>query len=271
MRRLVLALPVALVLLAFLAASASAQIITYAAPLPVVAGGTGSTIGGLTAGSAATIGFASTAAGGGTCDTCLTRAAANILALNSASGLGQLRLPNGTVSVPSLTFGTATTTGIWSQSADIISFAVGGVNRWAITSSTLQTGDDNGTDIGSASTRVRTGYFGTSIRGGAAGVLDLGAGAEGINRLFVDYTNTGTVGNVTINKAAMRVNIAAAGTTITVTNSLVTAASHVFCLSSTADTTARVTDVVPGAGSFVMRTVATTAQTSFDCVVVNAD
>ena len=87
--------------------------------------------------------------------------------------------------------------------------------------------------------------------------------SEDITSLYVDYTNTGTVGAVTINKAAMRVNIAATGTSIVVTNSLVTAASHVFCLSSTADTTARVTDVVPAAGSFTMRTVATTAQISF--------
>ena len=88
---------------------------------------------------------------------------------------------------------------------------------------------------------------------------------------YVDYTNTATVGAVTINKASGRVNIAAAGTSVVVTNSLVTAASHVCAWPSTNDTTARVTAVVPAAGSFTIHTVETTAQTSFDFVVFNAD
>lgn len=89
--------------------------------------------------------------------------------------------------------------------------------------------------------------------------------------LRLDYTNTATVGAVTINKASGRVNIAAAGTSVVVTNSLVTVASHVVAVVSTNDTTARVTSVVPAAGSFTINTVATTAATSFDFVVFNAD
>ena len=81
-------------------------------------------------------------------------------------------------------------------------------------------------------------------------------------------TPPGTVGNQTINKAAGRVNIAAGGTTVTVTNSLVTANSIVLAVAATADVTARVTNVVPSAGSFVINTVAVTAETAFNWFVV---
>jgi hypothetical protein len=105
-----------------------------------------------------------------------------------------------------------------------------------------------------------------------SGSADLGAsGGFGWKRFYVDYTNTATVGAVTINKAAGRVNIAAAGTSVVVTNSLVTAASHVMVVMSTADATGRVTSVVPAAGSFTINTVAVTAQSSFDFFVVSAD
>lgn len=104
------------------------------------------------------------------------------------------------------------------------------------------------------------------------GNLDLGATGAGWKRLYIDYTNTGTVGAVTINKAAGRVNIAAAGTSVVVTNNLVTAASKVFCTVSTNDTTALFKNAVPAAGSFTITMNATvTAQTSIDFFIVNAD
>ena len=99
----------------------------------------------------------------------------------------------------------------------------------------------------------------------------LGAPNIGWTKLYIDFTNTGTVGAVTINKAAGRVNIAAAGTSVVVTNSFVTAASHVLAIMSSADATGRVISVVPAAGSFTLNTVATTAQSSFDFFVINAD
>ena len=93
------------------------------------------------------------------------------------------------------------------------------------------------------------------------------------DEVFLPYTNTavGTTGNQTINKASGRVNIAAAGTTVTVTNSLVTANSQVFAIAVTNDATARVTNVVPAAGSFVINTVAVTAETAFAFLVIGAD
>jgi hypothetical protein len=66
-------------------------------------------------------------------------------------------------------------------------------------------------------------------------------------------TAPGTTGNQTINKPTGRVNIAAAGTTITVTNSLVTANSHVIAwLDTAADATAKTCIAVAGSGSFVV-------------------
>ena len=66
-------------------------------------------------------------------------------------------------------------------------------------------------------------------------------------------TAPGTTGNQTINKPTGRVNIAAAGTTITVTNNLVTANSHVIAwLDTAADATAKTCIAVAGSGSFVV-------------------
>lgn len=111
-----------------------------------------------------------------------------------------------------------------------------------------------------------------ALSGLTNGTSDLGTTTIGYKRLYVDYTNTGTVGAVTINKAAGRVNIAALGTSVVVTNSLVTAASHVLAVASTNDATAAVKNVVPAAGSFTINlTVAATAQTSFDFFVINAN
>jgi hypothetical protein len=87
--------------------------------------------------------------------------------------------------------------------------------------------------------------------------------------LAADSTNTATVGAVTINKTSGRVNIAALGVAVVVTNSLVTAASHVIAWMSSADATGRVISVVPAAGSFTINTVGVTAQASFDFLVLN--
>jgi hypothetical protein len=81
-------------------------------------------------------------------------------------------------------------------------------------------------------------------------------------------TAPGTTGNQTINKPTGRVNIAAAGTSITVTNNLVSENSRVFAEVATADATARITSVVKSSGSFVINTVAVTAETAFDFLVI---
>lgn len=73
------------------------------------------------------------------------------------------------------------------------------------------------------------------------GAIDLGKAAVGWKRVYLDYTITAaaSTGNKTINKAAGSIRIAAAGTTVTLTNSLVTANSIVMAQLSTVDTTAK--------------------------------
>lgn len=83
-------------------------------------------------------------------------------------------------------------------------------------------------------------------------------------------TAGGVTGNQTIDKVSGTVNFAAAATTLTVTNSLVTANSIVFTVVRTDDATATIKNVVPGAGSFVITlTAAATAETSVGFFVFN--
>jgi hypothetical protein len=110
------------------------------------------------------------------------------------------------------------------------------------------------------------------------GVID--SGFNTTERLFINaggdfgidrtITAGGTTGNRTINKAAGTVNIAAAGTTVTVTNSLCTTSSIVHAVVRTNDTTALIKNVVPGTGSFVINmNAAVTAETSIGFWLTN--
>lgn len=102
---------------------------------------------------------------------------------------------------------------------------------------------------------------------------------KGIKKFAVDstgtqtfeYTNTATAttGNQTINKPSGQVNIAAAGTTVTVTNNLVTANSIVHAVIMTNDATATLRNVVVSAGSFVINIVGCTAETRIGFFVIN--
>lgn len=83
-------------------------------------------------------------------------------------------------------------------------------------------------------------------------------------------TGGGTTGNQTINKPTGTVNIAAAGTTVTVTNSFCTTSSIVYAVIRTNDATATIKNVVPGSGSFVINlNAAATAETSVGFIVFN--
>jgi hypothetical protein len=114
--------------------------------------------------------------------------------------------------------------------------------------------------------------FAGDIKFDATGIRSIGAPAVGLKKLYIDYTNTATVGAVTINKAAGRVNIAAAGTSVVVTNSLVTAASHIFAEIMSADATAIIQSVIPAAGSFTINlSAAATGAVAINFFVVNAD
>jgi hypothetical protein len=83
-------------------------------------------------------------------------------------------------------------------------------------------------------------------------------------------TGSGTTGNQTINKPSGTVRIAAAGTTVTVTNSMCTSTSFVYAMVRNADATAYVKNVVPSSGSFVINLgAAATAETEIQFRVEN--
>lgn len=83
-------------------------------------------------------------------------------------------------------------------------------------------------------------------------------------------TATGTTGAQTINKASGSVNIAAAGTSVVVTDNYVATTSIVYVVVRTNDTTCALKNVVPASGSFTITTTAAcTAETSFGFIVVN--
>jgi hypothetical protein len=118
----------------------------------------------------------------------------------------------------------------------------------------------------------------TQIGSGAQLLIDLQVVTRGSYFAVSNYgslivpttiTTPGTTGDQTINKLAGRVNIAAAGTTITVTNSLVTANSIIVAVAATNDTTASVKNVVAAAGSFVINVIGVTAETAFNWIVIS--
>lgn len=80
----------------------------------------------------------------------------------------------------------------------------------------------------------------------------------------------GVTGAQTINKSVGRVNIPATGTSVTVSNNLVTTSSIVIAMAASNDATARVTSVVPVSGAFTIITSACTAETPFVFQVCNA-
>jgi hypothetical protein len=78
-----------------------------------------------------------------------------------------------------------------------------------------------------------------------------------------------TTGDVTINKPMGRVSFVTGGTTLVVTNSLVTVNSNVFCVVLAADT-ATIKNVIPAAGSFnILLTAGASAELQVAFMVVN--
>lgn len=104
---------------------------------------------------------------------------------------------------------------------------------------------------------------------------DIGTGgtpvAAKVRDLQANYTDiSGTPGNGTANTTSGKAAFAGAGTTVTVTNSLVTAASKVFVQLGGADATLTTVRVTPGSGSFVVTgNAAATGTTPFTFLVVN--
>jgi len=143
--------------------------------------------------------------------------------------------------------------------------------------------------LGSGAFDGATSGFFTGVAAGTAIAVNLASGGTsdllnmqvaGVGRFKISsagkptYDSTitagGTTGNQTINKPSGTVNIAAAGTTVTVTNSLVSTSSIVIAVVRTNDSTAYIKNVVPSAGSFVITLgAAATAEVSIGFIVNN--
>lgn len=81
-------------------------------------------------------------------------------------------------------------------------------------------------------------------------------------------TISSAIGDQTINATSGRFEVAAAATSVTITNNQVDSASIVLCTIASNDATAAVKSVVVSSGSFVVNLVATTAQTTVAFYVV---
>ncbi len=111
----------------------------------------------------------------------------------------------------------------------------------------------------STTTSVMT-FTGPTLVSGSAAitnnyVLNVKSGNSYFDGKFVQgqtIITPGTTGNQTINKPSGKVNIAAAGTSITVTNNLVTASSIIIPIVMSNDATAIVKNVTASSGSFVI-------------------
>lgn len=146
---------------------------------------------------------------------------------------------------------------------------VGGTSNTAGVSQTYNGSRGTGTGTGGAFIWqiAPAGTSGTSQNAFAEAFRITGEGA-------ITFPSTitigGTTGNQTIDKVSGTVNIAAAGTTVTVTNKLVTSNSIVMAVIRTNDTTASIKNVVPASGSFTINLVnAATAETSVGFFVIN--
>jgi hypothetical protein len=117
-------------------------------------------------------------------------------------------------------------------------------------------------------------YDGSKFARASTDPCKLGSGDNGWTNFYLDYTNTATIGAVTINKPSGRVNIAAAGTNVVVTNSLVTAKTHCFCnLNGAPDATAfhaQANTATPGQITITLNA-ACTAGVAIDFFLVSAD
>jgi hypothetical protein len=106
--------------------------------------------------------------------------------------------------------------------------------------------------------------------GGAAIAENLRLKANGLLSQPGTNTASGTTGAQTINKPTGSVNFAAGATSLTVTNSLVTTSSLIFCQVMTNDATATSAQAVGGSGSFTITlNAAATAETKIAFWVIN--
>lgn len=152
-------------------------------------------------------------------------------------------------------------------SANYGSISLGAQGNWAGGGTTPFAGSSSGTHF---AINEASGFAGDFVNWQLAGTSKFKVKSSGLIVLENTVTAGGTTGNQTINKPSGTVNIAASGTAVTVTNSLVTTSSIVYAVARTNDTTCSVKNVVPSSGSFVINmSAACTAETSVGFLVVN--
>lgn len=124
----------------------------------------------------------------------------------------------------------------------------------------LRVAQDGATVLLPDNTAKAPGPYSGSAVPASDGAYDLGSSSGHWRQLYIDYTNTATVGAVTINKAAGRAIIAAGQTSVVVTCNKCLAETEVMATLAANDATARLANVVPGNGFFTINlTVAATA------------
>ena len=179
-------------------------------------------------------------------DLILRRAAAANLAFGATDAASPVAQ---TQSVQNVASGTSNTAGAdWTRAASrSTGNAIGGAHVWQVS------------PAGTSGTSQNALVEAMRIKG------------TGVLQFPTTITAGGTTGNQTINKLTGTVNIAAAGTSVTVTNALVTTSSIVFAVIRTNDTTAVIKNVVPSSGSFVITlNAAATAEVSIGFIVFNS-
>ena len=92
---------------------------------------------------------------------------------------------------------------------------------------------------------------GTNTAADATGTHTQQWGVDNVGHEFSPATITaiGTTGNQTINKPNGTINIASTGTSVVLTNNLITTSSMIFCTIQTNDATAKSVQAVPGSGT----------------------
>jgi len=105
----------------------------------------------------------------------------------------------------------------------------------------------------------------------ADGVVDLGAANIGIRRFYAASVISVAVGAQTINAMAGRFVIAAAGTSVVITNNQVNANSMIFAMPAQVDASGRVNSIVAGAGSFTVNCTGPAANMAINFLVINRD
>lgn len=127
-------------------------------------------------------------------------------------------------------------------------------------------------DSGAGHITILNDFAGGTIKFAAGGssTPHLTIGSAGDIQLPKTITVPGTTGARTINQTSGRVNFAAAATSLTVTNSLCSSTSMIYCTIATNDATANGIRVVAGAGSFtIFLLTAPTTETTVNFLLTN--